>query len=209
MKKFHVARLFTLCAVLALAACQKQPQTVFVVYPQGFDTFEEEKISVLKNLQCAWTYGASSAHEVQSYDFGCRGGNFASVNLLIDRDNIEPEKIRTIRLIWQENDRRGGRAADRATAKEFVGYLADRFLRRRPQELFDLFFSENSGEIVTGRYHFRYTYTDNIAGPVHRLEISDWSFDDMVTTDSVNVRPFSDYADPEPQQPSRRPPPRY
>jgi hypothetical protein len=124
---FHV---IIIAAGLALASCTstKQASQSSASAIGFYSPFAEETQDLVKSLPCEWTHGQAAPLEGETYDFGCHGGRWGSVSLLVDAADHAPDYIERVRLIWRSWDNADPRVSDADVASFFVREITSRFV---------------------------------------------------------------------------------
>ncbi len=149
MKPSHLPaqRLATLAgvALLAVMAClplhgataadqvqllrKAQPDTSFML---PYTTYAQEELAITRSLPCKWiskdgrlgpSYGSGR------YDFLCKGGQFATLTLYLDKAGSASQGVGSVRLIyrdWPPNTHPN--AAEAQVAQQFLEHVAGRFV---------------------------------------------------------------------------------
>lgn len=136
--------------------------------------FDIEVAEFSRSLPCKWTHGASHPLEGQNYNYGCHGGNWGSVSLLVATAPNQPEYIDNVRLIWRNwSNETDPRITDADTAQRFVNAVASHFIA--PAEVVEVTDKFMRGEKMGWRSgNMQLTIsTHQIGGEtIHRLEIA-------------------------------------
>lgn len=123
-------RMLIIATGFALAGCtaaSKQPAAPTTAI--GFySPFAEETQDLVRSLPCEWTHGTAAPLDGETYDFGCHGGRWGSVSLLVDAAEHAPNYIQRVRLIWRSWDEADPRLSDADIANAFVRELTSRFV---------------------------------------------------------------------------------
>ncbi len=147
-----------------------------------FPTYATEKQSIMDALPCKWISqsgsdaddGLRKADGDSRYDFLCKGGNWATVSLMLDTAPGYSNGLSRVRLFWREWPETvhpgGGEAF---VAQQFLKHVADRLVPADlSEQVQSAFFGQRSRSWWAGKIlHIRYTSEDNRTHIVHRLEI--------------------------------------
>lgn len=93
-----------------------------------FTTFQDEKNAAIASLPCKWVsvHGNDAS---QNYDFLCKGGNWATVSLMLDEADLTGDGVARVRLLfreWPAEVHPGGGEA--YVAQQFLKHVAEHFV---------------------------------------------------------------------------------
>ncbi len=107
---------------------RRAPSAVTGAMP--FTTFQQEELAISQNLPCKWiskdgrvgpSYGSGR------YDYLCKGGDFATVNLYLDKSS--GDGIGRVRLMYREwNSAMNPNAGEAKVALQFLQHVTGRFV---------------------------------------------------------------------------------
>ena len=109
---------------------RKAPASMTGMVP--FTTFQQEELAVTQNLPCKWiskdgrlgpSYGGGR------YDFLCKGGDFATVSLYLDKADSAGSGVAKARLLYRDWPVNANpNAGEALVAQQFLQHVAGRFV---------------------------------------------------------------------------------
>ncbi len=66
-----------------------------------FTTFDAERQAAQKNLACKWV-SIPPAHQRSDFDFLCKGGTWATISYMLDRNKQDSSALGRARLVWRQ-----------------------------------------------------------------------------------------------------------
>lgn len=141
----------------------------------SFTTFQQEQMAITQSLPCKWiskdgrlgpSYGNAR------YDFLCKGGNFATVSLYLDKTSGDGVgKVRLLYRDWQPNA--NPNAGEAAIAQQFLQHVAGRFVPASISgDVMDGFWGNRARSWSQGGVSVKFDIDKGEQFNVRRMEIS-------------------------------------
>lgn len=152
---------------------RQAPRAVTQAMP--FTTYQQEINAAMQALSCKWismdgrvgpSYGGGR------YDFLCKGGDWATVSLYIDKGN--GGGVGKVRLLFREwKDQMNPNAGEAFVAQKYLQHAVYRFVpAARAGEVMESFWRSDARTWEEGGVRIKYTLEQEPQYAVHRLEIA-------------------------------------
>lgn len=158
-----------LCAALWLSACAPSHHAVHAVQ---FRPLAEEMDFWENSGLCTFQHGPNIPLTTNSYAYGCHGGKWGSVSLLMNTYPSQPSQTRKVRLLWKNWKAEARPINEEPVAAAFLYQLARRYAPETRDRLVSTFLQDDDTVWSTTHTHFDYTHTDKGQYYLHRLVLS-------------------------------------
>lgn len=153
---------------------RRAPASVTGMVP--FTTFQQEELAVTQTLPCKWiskdgrlgpSYGGGR------YDFLCKGGDFATVSLYLDKADSAGSAVAKARLLyrdWPVNS--NPNAGEALVAQQFLAHVAGRFVPASlAGEVMDAFWGKSAKKWSYNGVNIAFVIDKGPQFNVRRLEV--------------------------------------
>lgn len=144
-----------------------------------FTTFQQEVAAVTQSLPCKWiskegrlgpSYGNAR------YDFLCKGGDFATISLYLDKSKGDAQGVASVRLIYRDWVASANpNAGEAALAEQFLRHVTGRFVpAHRAPAVADVFWGTQPRSWREGGLEIAYEYEqkEGLAFALRKLTVS-------------------------------------
>jgi|GEM_PF-3376390 len=137
-----------------------------------FTTFQAERQAAQKNLACKWI-SIPPAHQRSDFDFLCKGGTWATISYMLDRNKQDSSALGRARLVWRQwhpNAHPSGGEAH--SVQPFLTHVLHHLVpANQAQDVEYAFWQTKNRTWENTDLKITYTHTPKADHNLHRLEI--------------------------------------